>query len=89
MLWWFAETTCVAMVLACAAGLIGRLPRMGPTARHILWVVVLIKLLTPPVVRSPWPVSLPDAWLAASAKPAHSGGAFHSARSSSGNRTRR
>ena len=70
MLWWFAETTCVAMVLACAAGLIGRLPRMGPTARHILWVVVLIKLLTPPVVRSPWPVSLPDAWLAASAKPA-------------------
>ena len=59
MLWWFAETTLVAVVLACVAALCGRLPRIGPTARHVLWLVVLIKLVTPPVVQSPWSVSLP------------------------------
>ena len=48
MLWWFAETTFVAALLACVAALAGRLRAIGPSARHLLWLVVLIKLMTPP-----------------------------------------
>ena len=62
MLWWFAETTLVAAILALVAGIVGRLPRVGPSARHVLWLVVLIKLVMPPVVKSPWTVSLPKEW---------------------------
>lgn len=58
MLWWFTEATLVAGVLALAAGLAARfrLFRIGPAARHALWVVVLLKLLTPPLVSAPWAV---------------------------------
>ncbi len=62
MLWWFAETTLVATILACAAALFGRLPRMGPSGRHVLWLVVLIKLVTPPMIKAPWTVSPPGSW---------------------------
>ena len=61
MLWWFAETTFVAGLLACVAALAGRLRVIGPSARHVLWLVVLIKLLMPPVIKAPWPVTL---WVA-------------------------
>jgi beta-lactamase regulating signal transducer with metallopeptidase domain len=54
-LWWFAETTLVAAGLAVVAALAGRLRSIGPTARHALWLVVLIKLMTPPLVSWPWP----------------------------------
>ena len=56
MLWWFAETTLIAGLLAAAAALLGRRQSIGPTARHLLWLVVLIKLVMPPLVKSPWPV---------------------------------
>ena len=59
MLVWFAETTLVATVLAASAMLAGRWLRIGPVARHALWLVVLIKLLAPPVVSWPRP-----AWFA-------------------------
>ena len=58
MLWWFAETTFVAALLACVAALAGRLGAIGPSARHILWLVVLIKLITPPLIKAPWAVDL-------------------------------
>ncbi len=54
-LWWFAETTLVAAGLAVVAALAGRLRSIGPTARHVLWLVVLVKLMTPPLVSWPWP----------------------------------
>ncbi len=54
-LWWFAETTLVAAGLAVVAALAGRLRSIGPTARHALWLVVLVKLMTPPLVSWPWP----------------------------------
>jgi len=54
MLWWFAETTLVAAVLAVVAILASRLRSAGPSVRHALWLVVLIKLLTPPLVSWPW-----------------------------------
>jgi bla regulator protein BlaR1 len=66
MLGWSAQTTVIAMVLAAIAILASRSARLGPAARHVLWLVVLIKLLTPPVVTWPW--SPPRLW--ATAQPA-------------------
>src|SRR5690348_3476456 len=55
MLGWVAETTLVAAGLALVAALVGRLRPVGPTARHALWLIVLIKLMTPPFFSWPWP----------------------------------
>ena len=60
MLWWFAETTLIASGLAVLATLGGRWKRLGPEARHGLWLLVLIKLAMPPVVAWPW--ALPGGW---------------------------
>ena len=57
MLGWFAETTLVASGLAAVAALGGRVRSIGPAARHALWLVVLIKLMTPPLVCWPWAVA--------------------------------
>ncbi|MGE3822217.1 MAG: hypothetical protein AB7I30_22615, partial [Isosphaeraceae bacterium] len=54
MLWWIAETSLLAGALAAVAALVSRVGRLGPAARHALWLVVLLKLVTPPLVRSPW-----------------------------------
>jgi beta-lactamase regulating signal transducer with metallopeptidase domain len=56
----------VAAVLAIVALVAGRLCRRRPALAHGLWLLVLLKLLTPPLVdvRLPWPASpapLPDA----------------------------
>jgi beta-lactamase regulating signal transducer with metallopeptidase domain len=59
MLLWFAETALVASALAAVAAAVPRLRRLGPAARHALWLVVLIKLVSPPFLRSPWPVVMP------------------------------
>ena len=45
-----------------AAALLGRLRTLSPTARHLLWLVVLIKLIMPPVIRSPWCLPAPAAF---------------------------
>src|SRR5262249_14552880 len=58
MLVWFAETTIVAAVLAALAIAAGKLRPIPPSARHALWLVVLIKFLTPPLVSWPWARSL-------------------------------
>jgi len=54
------QTTLVAGGLAALAAAACRSRRLGPEARHALWLVVLIKFAIPPVVAWPWPV--PDAW---------------------------
>ena len=54
MLVWFAETTLVATVLVLVALLAGRWFRLRPAARHALWLVVLVKLVAPPIVSWPW-----------------------------------
>ena len=56
MLVWFAETTIVAGILAGVAMVAGRLRPIPPSARHALWLVVLIKFLTPPLVAWPWAI---------------------------------
>src|SRR5262249_3092294 len=40
--------------------LICRLACLRPAVRHALWLIVLIKLMTPPLVHWPWPA--PDVW---------------------------
>src|ERR1700722_694102 len=60
MLGWSAQTTLIAMVLAAVAILASRSRRLGPAARHVLWLVVMIKLVAPPVVDWPW--SPPELW---------------------------
>ena len=54
MLRWFVETTLVASGLAVMAAFVGRHRSIGPTARHALWLVVLLKLMTPPLFCWPW-----------------------------------
>jgi beta-lactamase regulating signal transducer with metallopeptidase domain len=58
---WLVLHTLGALALAVVALSLGRWLRLGPAARHALWLVVLIKLLAPPVVSWPWslPVTLP------------------------------
>jgi beta-lactamase regulating signal transducer with metallopeptidase domain len=58
MLWWLAQNTVTAAVLATAVALLCRLGRFGPAMRHALWLVVLLKLLSPPLIAWPW--QLPD-----------------------------
>src|SRR6266699_2970230 len=58
----------VAAVLALLALAIGCACR-SPAVRHVAWVVVLLKLVTPPLFSIPLPV-LPASWNAPSAEPA-------------------
>lgn len=48
----------VATVLALVAGVAGVLWRRRPALAHGLWLLVLLKLLTPPLVRVPIPVAV-------------------------------
>ncbi len=55
MLWWFAETTLIAGLLSLVAMIAPRYFRLGPAARHALWLLVVMKLMTPPLVKCAWP----------------------------------
>ncbi|WP_435008590.1 M56 family metallopeptidase [Tundrisphaera lichenicola] len=59
MLGWFAESTLIAGGLAALVALACRSRRLGPEARHALWLVVMIKLAIPPLVA--WPSTWPEA----------------------------
>ena len=50
MVGWFVDTMMVASGLAVVAAMASRLRSIGPTARHALWLVVLVRLVTPPLV---------------------------------------
>jgi beta-lactamase regulating signal transducer with metallopeptidase domain len=63
MLWWLAQNAVVAAALAGVVALACRVGRLRPAVRHALWLVVLLKLVTPPIVSWPWP-GLPSAPLA-------------------------
>jgi beta-lactamase regulating signal transducer with metallopeptidase domain len=58
MLWWLAQTTVTATLLAAIAATAGFVFRLRPAVRHALWLLVLLKLLTPPLVE--WRVPLDD-----------------------------
>jgi beta-lactamase regulating signal transducer with metallopeptidase domain len=54
---WVILHTFTTALLAAAVWWAGRRLRLSPGARHALWLLVLVKLLTPPVMYWPW--SLP------------------------------
>src|SRR5207302_8076135 len=54
MLWWTVPNTIMAAILAAFVALICGLARPRPAVRHALWLVVLVKLLSPPLISWPW-----------------------------------
>ena len=54
MAWWIFQNLVSTTVLAAAVALTCRYGRIGPVARHALWVLVLVKFITPPLVEWPW-----------------------------------
>jgi beta-lactamase regulating signal transducer with metallopeptidase domain len=54
MLWWLAQNTVSAALLALAVMVVGRVCNPRPSLRHALWLIVLLKLFAPPVVVWPW-----------------------------------
>jgi beta-lactamase regulating signal transducer with metallopeptidase domain len=56
MLEWIVLNTLTAAALASGLLVLGRCVRLRPATRHALWLVVLLKLVTPPVVYWPWPL---------------------------------
>lgn len=54
MVTWVGGYVAATAALAVLVGIACRLGRFRPAVCHALWLVVLIKLLTPPVVSWPW-----------------------------------
>src|SRR5688572_27546701 len=54
MAWWIFQNLVITTVLAAAVALACRAGRLGPVAGHALWVLVLVKFVTPPLVVWPW-----------------------------------
>jgi len=65
-----ASNSLVAVVLAVAVALLGRHWK-NPMGLHVLWVFVLLKLVTPPVVTVPVPLSVYEPSLMAGDQGAH------------------
>jgi beta-lactamase regulating signal transducer with metallopeptidase domain len=55
MTWWIAQHLAVGTALIALVYVLTLAARLGPAARHMLWVIVLIKLVTPPIVVFEWP----------------------------------
>ena len=56
MAWWVLQNVAITAALAAAVAIVCRLTKIGPVTRHALWVMVLVKLVTPPLVVWPWAV---------------------------------
>jgi beta-lactamase regulating signal transducer with metallopeptidase domain len=73
MFQWLIVHTVTTASLAVVVLAANRCFRLGPAVRHLLWLVVVVKFLTPPVVYWPWalPMHRPTAAVtAATAAPA-------------------
>jgi beta-lactamase regulating signal transducer with metallopeptidase domain len=57
--WWLFQNVVITAALAAVVIAACRLTRIGPVARHALWLVVLVKFVTPPLVAWPWTVPDP------------------------------
>ncbi len=55
-LWWLAQNTLTIALAIAVVALLCRLTPRRPALHHLLWLVVLLKFLTPPVVVWPWTV---------------------------------
>jgi beta-lactamase regulating signal transducer with metallopeptidase domain len=59
MLWWTIQNLLIAGLVAALVRVACHGRRIGPVGRHALWLVVLVKLLTPPLIVWPWAVHNP------------------------------
>ena len=59
MLWWTLQQVAICGLMAGLVALGCVVFRAGPAMRHALWLLVLIKMLTPPLVVWPWAVLPP------------------------------
>jgi len=56
VLWWFGQNTITIAVMILLVAAACRLFRNRPAVQHVLWAVVLLKFVTPPIVSWPWSV---------------------------------
>ena len=56
LLWWFGQNTLAALLMIPCVTLACRLFRDRPAVQHLLWMVILLKFVTPPIVVWPWSV---------------------------------
>ena len=56
LMWWFAQNTLAALLMIPCVMLACRLFRDRPAVQHLLWLVILLKFVTPPIVVWPWSV---------------------------------
>ena len=54
MAWWIFQSLVTTAALAALVAIVCRFGRIGPVARHALWVLVLVKFMMPPLVVWPW-----------------------------------
>ena len=54
---WAIENSIVTAILSCVVLGICRLRSIGPAWRHALWLIVMLKLMSPPLIA--WPIRLP------------------------------
>src|SRR5688572_13415317 len=59
MAWWIFQSFVTTAALAALVAVVCRFGRIGPVARHALWVLVLVKFVMPPLVVWPWPAPDP------------------------------
>jgi beta-lactamase regulating signal transducer with metallopeptidase domain len=56
MIWWILQNFVVTAALAGCVWAVCRWGHIGPVGQHALWLVLLVKLLTPPLVNWPWAI---------------------------------
>jgi len=56
MLWLLTQHILVVTFLVLVVSLVCRLTRLAPAAQYVLWLVVAVKLMTPPIVTWPWSI---------------------------------
>jgi len=54
MAWWLFQNVVITAGLALVVAAVCRTTRIGPVGRHALWLIVLVKFVTPPLVVWPW-----------------------------------
>ncbi|HEY1860113.1 MAG TPA: hypothetical protein VGG61_07150, partial [Gemmataceae bacterium] len=59
MLWWLAQNAVIGAVLAVLVAVACRVCRFRPAVRHALWLIVLVKLVAPPLLPWSWPPAEP------------------------------
>src|SRR6266700_1510447 len=56
-LWWLVQNTVTVAIAIPLVALACRVFRHRPAVQHALWLILLIKLMTPPLAVWPWSVN--------------------------------